>query len=379
VNRDLYLQFLKLVHDAKTAPGFTNIELNFFNGLQDPATLTELTVLALYAQAIGRPYMIHVRSVIENALELGNFHERVKNHCRAIIEEPDLLLGSDASPQTGALEGQTWDRPDLVYHAVRIAGTLPHLREMLVAFFRGALKTWERFTSEFAPEGPISKATPAQRSSVWNCATNDASEGALGQCRQMLRRAPFMTDNQRNARVMWKQNGTYVFAKTILSEQDQQFVRKEARSVDSSAAAQKTRLEQNRAWEDRAESNKEKQIRTGARKAATKHRLATVKILDGATYGELMRLKVSALDEQIDKLRETGDGEVRAKSTIGNKKAKVEEIVRALNRRRSQGASADSAFEDDWSDKGDAEMSVAQSEEEENQDEDMGYDPDWDY
>ena len=86
IHRDAYIQFFERVHDAKLTPGFTNIELNVFNGLKDPATHTELVVLALYHQAIGRPYMRHMRSTTENALNLGAFHERVKDHCRAVIE-----------------------------------------------------------------------------------------------------------------------------------------------------------------------------------------------------------------------------------------------------------------------------------------------------
>lgn len=129
---------------------------------------------------MSRPYMIHVRRMSENALRLAGFHERVQAHCRAIIQNPDLLLAADASPHTGALEGETWDSPDRMYQVMSIANTLPHLRVILGFFFQGALKAWERFTSEFAPEGPISQATTAQCNSVWNCATNDASEGGLG-------------------------------------------------------------------------------------------------------------------------------------------------------------------------------------------------------
>jgi hypothetical protein len=346
-----------------------------FNGLQDIATLTELAVLGLYAQAIGQPYMLHVRSVVENALTLGDFHERVKAHCRAIIANPDLLLATDASPQTGALEGNVWDRPDFMYHVARAGSTFPHLRKMLVAFFEGALATWERFTSEFAPGSPISQATPEQRASVWNSATNDASEGALGQCRQMLRRAPFIADNQRNARVMWKQNDTLTFA-GILSEQDHLFVRKEARNIDASGAAQTTRLEQNEAWEHRAESNRAKQVKAGERKAATKRRLEAVQILDGATFEGLMKLTLVDLNAQIDKLRELGDKQVPAKSTIKNKRAKAQEILKALHRRQSEKGEKYMEDEEDEKDCSDSDIFEGQSEEVENPDEDMGFDPD---
>ena len=137
-----------------------------FNGLKDLATYTELVVLALYHQAIGRPYMKYMRSTTKNALKLGPFHKRVKDHCRAIINEPGLLLAFNAQPTTGALEGKVWDQPNLMYRVAHLSNTLPHLQEILVAFFEGALKTWERFTTEFAPGSIIAQASPAQRDSV---------------------------------------------------------------------------------------------------------------------------------------------------------------------------------------------------------------------
>ena len=215
-----YIELLQLLHDAKSTPGFTNIELNLFKGLQDNLTLTELAVLGLYALAIGRPYMAHVRGTRQNALELGEFHDRVKNHCRAIIENPDLLLACDAVASTGALEGEVWDRPDFIYCVLSISSRMPHLRPLLVAFFEGALKTWERFTTEFAPEGTIARATPEQRASAWVNPTNDVSEGALGRCRQVLRHKPTMTDNQRIARSMYRDNDTQTWAEKSLTEAD---------------------------------------------------------------------------------------------------------------------------------------------------------------
>lgn len=93
---------------------------------------------------------------------------------------------------------------------------------------------------------------------------------------------------------------------------------------------------------------------------------------------QLLQLKVVALDEQIDKLRET-DQEVRANSTIGNKKAKAEEILKALNRRQSLGRLGYTINGDVDTGSGDPEMLEGQSEEEEAHDEDMGLDPDWNY
>lgn len=56
----LYIAFLEWIRDGKDRPGFTNVEKNVYNGLQDISTQTELVVLALYAQAISYPYMRQV-------------------------------------------------------------------------------------------------------------------------------------------------------------------------------------------------------------------------------------------------------------------------------------------------------------------------------
>jgi hypothetical protein len=199
---DTYIELFTLLRDAKNVHTFTNIEENVFKGLQDDVNLTKLAVLALYSQAISRLYMSYLRGTAQSALELGGFHERVKEHCQAIINNTDLLISRSATAATGALAGQVWDRPDLMYRLLSMSENLPNLHAMLCAFFQGVLSTWERFTSEFAAGRAIDRATSVQRSSVWNPPTNDVRKGALGQCRHMLRRAPNMTDNQRNVRVM---------------------------------------------------------------------------------------------------------------------------------------------------------------------------------
>ncbi|KDN43886.1 hypothetical protein RSAG8_05879, partial [Rhizoctonia solani AG-8 WAC10335] len=336
---DKYIQLVQTICFAKTAPGFNNIESNVLNGLQDIPTLTELIVLVLYAQAIGRPYIKHVRTSHPNALTLGPFHERVKQHCRVIISNPNLLIASDASAATGALDGQPWDRPDVIYNILSLIPILPNIRPILVAFFQGALETWERFTSEFETGGLISQATEKQHKSAWIPATNDVSEGALGQCRQMLRRAPAMSDNQRNARVMWSHNNTYDWAKQTLTKEDEAYIRSEARHIDASGENKKLRAEMNAALEDRAAAGKAKQLKSLARQEATKSKLAGVELRSNATYEELLCMRVSDLDLQIDKLREAGDKSVRAKSTLRNKDSKIREILAGLERCRTSSSS----------------------------------------
>ncbi|KDN34700.1 hypothetical protein RSAG8_12222, partial [Rhizoctonia solani AG-8 WAC10335] len=275
---DTYLDFLRDIRDAKASPGFTNIELNLYNGLNDPATLTELAVMALYVQAVGLPYMRYVRGSAQNALELGPFHEKVKSHCKALMGDFALL----ALPSTGTLDGKPWGSPDIVDHITSMSKTMPHIREMWAAFLQGALKTWERFTLEFGAETPLGnhpsvfgstgaygKATPEQRSRIWNNPTNDASEGALGQCRQI-------------------------------------------------------RAEQNEAFVKRANEGRARQVKTSTRRVrlAQQQRLAGITVLINATYEELKQLTIRERDKSMP-----------PKSKLGTKKVKIMEILRALEHR----------------------------------------------
>ena len=130
------------------------------------------------------------------------------------------MLAADASYRTGTLDGHSWDRPEAVYCALSMVKDLPDIHPVLVSLFKGALENWERFTIEYEDNGTIAQATAKQRESTWVSPTNDASKGALGQCRQMLRRAPTMTGEQRNARVMWKCNHTYDWARQSRTQDD---------------------------------------------------------------------------------------------------------------------------------------------------------------
>jgi hypothetical protein len=85
------------------------MESNLKAALEDIPTLTELAVLALYAQAISHPYIWKVQGPGTeeiNMLNMGPLHEEVKNHIQKIIDDPDILLGDNASYHEGALHGQ---------------------------------------------------------------------------------------------------------------------------------------------------------------------------------------------------------------------------------------------------------------------------------
>ena len=209
-----FLEFLLLVHNKKENRSFNHMEQNVFEGLKDIPTLTELCILALYSQAISHPYMRVVHGSGNrhiNAIELGPLHKHVTAHCRAIIANPNSLLGADWDYTTGALDGKVWEQPEVLYAVQQLSGSLPHLTGCLVSFFEGALETRERFCSEFEEGGLISQLSQAEKDCVFIQLMNDHNEGALGSLRQTWRHAPSMTITQHNAHTMYKQNNTRGF------------------------------------------------------------------------------------------------------------------------------------------------------------------------
>lgn len=124
VHQEFYRQFLELVRDLKEKRSFTNIEQNIYRALDDDPTVTELCVLTLYAQAVSHPYMHLIRgpeAAKTNLLDLGPVHDKVKAHCRAVIANPDLLISTMTSFETGSMDGKIWESPDAVYAVLSYA------------------------------------------------------------------------------------------------------------------------------------------------------------------------------------------------------------------------------------------------------------------
>ena len=96
----------------------------------------------------------------------------VQQHIEKIIENPSLLVSADATHKTGTMDGTQWERPTAVKKILEMIPELPHLTEVLVAFFKDALVTWKRFTSEFEDGGLIDKATDAEKDLAWMSPTN---------------------------------------------------------------------------------------------------------------------------------------------------------------------------------------------------------------
>ena len=167
------------------------MEANIFNGLHDSPTITELAVLAIYGQAISRPYMRAVRTAQakgENGLELGTLQRRVLTHIDALICDPNLLLGENPKAADVTLDGHEWMEARIFATIKRESEHLPHLREVLIEFLNGARTTWERFISEFAEGGQVESLTPHEMILAFMPPTNDANEGMLGSWRVWHRR-----------------------------------------------------------------------------------------------------------------------------------------------------------------------------------------------
>ena len=203
----LYLDFLRDVGDGKDKQKMNHMEKNVFNGLSDVATLTKLAVLCLYCQAISTPFVEHIRDPrlkSQNALDLAPFYDQIITYLKAVIKNPDLLLGPNISPETGSFNGRPWKNPEAVNIIRNNQHLYPHLRSLLLAFFSGALETWKRFTKEFEPGSNILNLTPEERYLAFRRPTNDINKGSLGLLRQMYRSFPNITLRRLNSRLMIK-------------------------------------------------------------------------------------------------------------------------------------------------------------------------------
>ncbi|KAH7903181.1 hypothetical protein BJ138DRAFT_1196105 [Hygrophoropsis aurantiaca] len=216
-----YIDLLLLTRDKKEKRTFNHLEANLYAALHDIPTRTELVVLILYAAAVTHPYMRAVRgpgTETINVLDLGPLHSRVKEHIQNIIDSPQLLLGPQASYESGALDGKEWEKPAAIAAVRRLAPTLPHLEPVLVTFFKGALVTWNRFTAEYSPGSLIDQLSSTEHESAWMPSTNDANEGALGSMRLHARQKPVESLHQYNSQAMYRRNNTEALVSSIQVE-----------------------------------------------------------------------------------------------------------------------------------------------------------------
>ncbi|TFY75731.1 hypothetical protein EWM64_g8282 [Hericium alpestre] len=276
VHLEIFIDFLNLIRDAKDKGLFTHMELNVYNALHDPSTLSELAALSLYSQTISHPYMGFVRgSASRNAMDLGLYHQAVIAHCEKIVANPDLLLDS-GSPSETTLDGSNWERPEAVYAIRRLYqdGKLPFLKELLTAFFKGAVIGWGRFTTEFAPGGRIDQATPREREAAFVRPTNDHNEGRLGKWVTAKRKAPSLSLDVWNAKTMHKDNHTDEWLARNNTPALDQFLTREARLQDSAGATRAQHARHVQEQQERVTRNKERRRKTNANKVARAEKLS---------------------------------------------------------------------------------------------------------
>ncbi len=321
------------MRNHKVQPGFTNIEQNVYNGLQDPSTLSELAILAIYAQAVTHPYMRTAR-VRQNGLKLGPLHNQLKAHIAKLIADRDLLLGPDATFETGAMDGLKWHRPEVLSIICTMAPDLPHLKALLVGFLNGALQTWVKFTIEFADGGAIDQASEAELKAAYILPTNDHNEGALGALRVWKRLHLNGSLTYFNAQKALELNGTAEFMEVHLnSEEDQAYLRAAARALDASGdEAERHRKLIERALAAAAECVQEREEKR-RKEEEDRARLGMVRKVFAAA--ELRTLKNAQLDEQLLIYKKLyNDGKVPYKTHTSTKAQKLAALLEAIQRNK---------------------------------------------
>ncbi|GLB43888.1 hypothetical protein LshimejAT787_1500720 [Lyophyllum shimeji] len=303
--------------------------------LHDIPTLTELAVMTLYSQAVTHPYMRTVRgprSKNINILDLGDFHTKVKTFCQTIIEQPEYLASSDATPELGSLDGQDWERPEAIDAVKQLIPRLPDLSECLVAFFTGALRTWIRFTAEFAPGGVIDLSTVKERELAWMPPTSDANEGILGSFRVGMRDTPTMTQHQWNAQATFQYNGTQAFMDAAFDGLDHVYLMRMAQKWDASGMETKRRKAQVKFDLRVAQMQREKDAMKRQREISTLTAYLDVVLFSSETDLEAKGITARKIDEQLDLLQNFGgDNQLpKTKKARGLKPEKVKLLREAL-------------------------------------------------
>ncbi|KAJ7218685.1 hypothetical protein GGX14DRAFT_356795 [Mycena pura] len=307
--RDIYREFLEAIKDLKSRPGWTNIEKNVHDTLDDGPTLTELAVLAIYHLFIAIPYTHRVREPEEvalNAISLGHLHVEVQDHCAMLLETPDLVLDFDEEQyRIATFDGQPVARGEVMVEIKRLygSGKLPYLREMFVRFLEGAKSTWIRFSSEFAPGGLIDGLNDAEKGRIWLPATNDRNEGALGSFIVYMRGNPTAALATHNGLAMFKRNQTQGFMDMWFSPEDHQYTMRAARHLDASGMERK-RKELQMEYNQRILAERAQKVAVAAAKAAEiKDRLDATALISRVEDIHSRGMTRDKLQDQLDKLR----------------------------------------------------------------------------
>jgi len=295
---DEFKEYLIFFKSTKQNQKFNHMEQNFWNALHDEKTISELVVLALYGQSISHPYVKAMRIAEKNKvnmLDLGPLHNKVRNHMKKLIAYPDLLLDSEIAFENAELNGEEWRAVDGMQRISELIPRLPHVRPLLLAFLQGALETWKRFTSEFAPGGSIDEATVEEKEMAWMPGTNDVNEGALGSFRSLMRRQPCLSILQYNAQAMYFHNNTAAFMSKFFKDEDYKYIHKLARAADGSEKRRKRQLIEHA--EAKIKEQNERRRQRKAKATETAQRISEINLCFDQT--QLLAMKGATLTDQF--------------------------------------------------------------------------------
>ncbi|KAF7326545.1 hypothetical protein MVEN_02607600 [Mycena venus] len=319
-----YREIMLVIEWSKQNPSLTNIEKNLRDALNDIPTLTELAAMTIYKMIIAHPYLRQVRgpgTESTNLLDLGPLHRAIRDHIQLILDNPDLIFGSNASYESATLDGLEWADPKAMKAVFELIPSLPHIKDLTLAFFRGALTTWTRFSAEFAPGGLINLCTATEKQLAWIPSTNDANEGALGAHRVALWNKPSLMLHQYNALAMFRRNDTQDFMDAVFTDDDHAYIMREARRIDASGAEAERRRQIVDFRVQTAKMNKDKAVAKAKRdaeilQAHLKRRLVT--------FQETGNLKVPEIVDQLNAYRARGVPNI---SPISHYKLKADKLA----------------------------------------------------
>ncbi|KAF8205788.1 hypothetical protein K438DRAFT_1579294 [Mycena galopus ATCC 62051] len=326
-----YKEMMDVIRWSKNNPSLTNIEKNLRDALDDEATLTELCAMVLYHQIISHPYLRQVRgpgTESINLLDLGPLHRAVCDHILSILDNPELIFYGELTFETATLDGQPWHDPLAVEAVINLMPSLPHLTDITIAFFRGSLTTWIRFSAEFAPGGLIDECSATERQLAWMPSTNDANEGALGAYRVAVRGKPSLTLHQYNSLAMYRRNDTQDFMDAVFTEEDHAYIMREARRIDASGLERLRRQEIVDFRLRTAEMHKAKATAAARKALEIRRQLRKTPIVTRTT--NLNDLTIPKIHLQLNALRLRGVPNILPNSRYSRKPAKLEALEAAL-------------------------------------------------
>ncbi|KAF7364655.1 hypothetical protein MVEN_00335000 [Mycena venus] len=335
----LYKEIVDVIQWSKHVPSLTNIEKNLGNSLADACTLTEFVAMVIYQNVITHPYMRQVRgpgTENVNLLDLGPLHIAIRDHIQSILDNPDIIFGSDISYTTATLDGKPWSNPEAMQAVFKLIPSLPFVKPITLAFFRGAQVTWIRFSAEFAPGGLIDLCTADERQQAWMTPTNDANEGELSGYRVAVRGKPSLTLHQYNALAMFRRNDTQAFMDAVFTDENHAYIMREARRIDASGVEAEKRRKIVDFRIQMAQMNKDKADAKAKHDAEVleanlKRPLVSLREMDG--------LKVPGIVDQLNAYRARGVPNILKISNYRLKADKLAALKQAFEWYQVNGAS----------------------------------------